>query len=288
VTSTQIETITRVRWLLSHWILGVILTYSLVGCGTLRLQQPTVKAGAVKLTALDFQKADLAVELQVMNPNATTLVIAGYSYDLQIETQRFLSGASETEFELKPKDVSLIGIPIAVKFFDLTEKLNALKGKPDAGYVLAVSLGVRTPIGTYPLSFHKEGRIPVLTVPRIRLRSVRLGQISAEGPSLEALVEVSDPGASVKFSAFTYALSMNGMQVAAGADEHPQPSPSGDSHLVRIPVHLDSSKTGSLLRAILLGSDQPTFTLTGQATFSSPLGPLTFPFSHTQRIKLGR
>lgn len=288
MTPTQISTNPHRRVLLFRWVLVFVFACGLPGCGSLRLQQPTVQAGTVKVTALDFQKADLAVELQVMNPNPTTLVITGYSYDLQLEAQPFLSGASETEFELKPKDVSSVGIPIAVNFADLTEKLNALKGKADAGYVLKVSLGVKTPIGTYPLSFHKEGRIPVLTVPRIRLRGVRLGQMSPDGLSLEALVEVSDPGASVKFSGFTYTLSMNGTQLAAGADEHPLPSSSGDGHLVKIPVHMDSSKTRSLVGALLLGTDQPTFTLAGKATFSSPLGPITFPFSHTQRIKPGR
>jgi len=274
--------------LLARWVLGLVLVISLTSCGALRFQQPTVKAGAVKLAALDFQKADLAVELHVTNPNPSTLVIAGYTYDMQIESQPFLSGASDAEFELKPKDISTVVLPLSVKFSDLLEKLNALKGKPDAGYVLMLSLGVKTPLGTYPLSFHKEGRVPVLTVPQIRLRGVRIGALSAQGLAMEALVEVTDPGPSVKLSGLSYAVSMNGLQLAAGSDEHPQPTPNGDGHLVRIPVVLDSSKARSLLGPLVLGTDQPTFMVSGQATFSSPLGIIALPFTHSQKIKPSR
>ena len=263
----------------------LILAASLTGCSAFRLQQPTVKAGTVTLSALDFQKADLTVEMQVTNPNPTTLVIVGYTYELQVEAQPFLSGVSENEIELKPKDVTTVAVPFSIKFSDLMEKLSALKGKADAGYALSVSLGIKTPVGTYPLSFKKEGRMPVLGIPHVRLRGVRIGALSAQGMSLEALVEVSDPGPSVKLSGLSYALSVNGLQVTAGADDHPQPLPGGDGHLFRIPVLLDSSKARSLLGPLVLGTNQSTFTLTGQATFSSPLGVITLPFTHTQKIK---
>ena len=273
---------------LVRFVLGAVIALGLTGCGTLRFQQPTVTAGAVKLASLDFQKPDLAVELLVRNPNSTTLVVAGYTYDLQVENQPFLAGTSDAGFELKPKDVTTVAVPLSVKFSDLLEKLNTLKGKADAGYVLTLSLAVKTPIGTYPLSFRKEGRVPVLTVPQIRLRNVRIASLSAQGLAMEATVEVTDPGPSVQLTSLRYAVSMNGQQLTSGSDDHPQATSTGDGHLVRIPVVLDSSNAQRLLGSLVLGTDKPTFTVNGQATFSSPLGAIALPFTHTQKIRPSR
>lgn len=237
---------------------------------------------------LDFEKADLLVDLDVSNPNPSTLVIAGYTYDLQVETQPFLQGASDTEFELKPRDVTRLHVPVSVRFADLLDRLAALKGKADAGYALAVTLAVKTPVAEIPLSFKKEGRIPVLSVPQVRLRGVRLGATSSEGMTLEALVEVSDPGPSVTLSGFSYALSLNGVPLAAGSDDKPQPTPSGGGHLLRLPIPLDHSKARVILGALLVGDARPTFTISGKVSFASPYGAITVPFTHTEKIKLGR
>ncbi len=263
---------------------GILLALSLASCGYLRLQRPMVKAGSVNVVALDFQKADLAVEVQVSNPNESTLVIDGYSYDLQIEANPFLQGTSGTEFELKPRDVTSVRVPVSVKFSDLLDKLSALKGKPDAGYLLNLSLAVKTPVGRIPLSFQKEGRVPVLSIPQIRLKEVTIGPMSPRGVVLEALVEITDPGPTVTLTGFNYALSLNGTQLATGSDEKPQPSANGGSRLIRIPIPLDLVKARAVLGSLLVGRDRPMFTISGKASFSSPFGPLTIPFTHTDRI----
>jgi len=275
----------------SPFLLTVVawtLLFGLASCGYLAFQQPRVQAGSVNVTALNFQKADLVVDLDITNPNPSTLVIAGYTYELQVESQPFLNGSSEREFELRPRDVTRVRVPVSVTFADLLDRLAALKGKADAGYVLNVSLAVKTPVAEIPLAFSKEGRVPVLSVPQVRLRAVRAGPMSLEGVSLEALVEVSDPGPSVTFSGFSYALSLNGVQLATGSDDKPQPSPSGGAHLVRIPIPLDLAKARVILGALLVGAEKPTFTISGKASFSSPYGIIALPFTHTDQIKLTR
>jgi LEA14-like dessication related protein len=267
---------------------GMALFLMLPACGYLRLEQPKVQAGAVNVARLDFEKADLVVDLDVSNPNPSTLVIAGYTYDLQIESHPFLQGASDTEFELKPKAVTRLHVPVSVKFAELLDRLKALKGKADAAYALAVTLAVKTPVAEIPLSFTKEGRVPVLSVPQVRLRGVRLGATSAEGMSLEALVEVSDPGPSVTLAGFSYALSLNGVPLAAGSDDKPAPTPDGHGHLLRLPIPLDASKARVILGALLVGDAAPMFTIAGKVSFASPYGTITLPFTHTEKLKVGR
>ncbi len=269
-------------------ILTILLGFTLAGCGYLSLQQPTVKAGAVNVVGLNFQKADLMVNLDVTNPNSSTLVIAGYTYDLQIESQPFLHGTSDAEFELKPRDVTPVRVPVSIAFSELQARLDALKGKSDAGYALVLSLSVRTPVGSIPLSFRKEGRLPVLTIPKVRLRTVKVGAMSLAGVSMDLLVEVSDPGASVSLSELNYVLSVNGSRLASGSNSQTQPAPEGGAQLVRIPVQLDLSHARTVLGALLGGREQPAFTISGTARFSSSFGELNIPFSHTDKITPAR
>lgn len=267
---------------------GFALALGLAGCGYLQLQRPAVTSGSVTVERADFEKADLLVTLDIQNPNPSTLVIAGYTYDLQVESQPFLKGVSDTEFELKPRDVTAVRVPVSIRFSDLLDKLAALKGKPDAGYLLHVSLAVKTPVGEIPLSFQKGGRVPVLTMPQIRLKSVTMGPVSPQGVTLEALVEITDPGPSVALIGFNYTVGLNGVQLAAGSDDKPQPSAAGQARLVRIPVPLDLSKARAILGALIVGGDQPTVAVSGEARFSSPFGPLTVPFTHKGKITPGR
>lgn len=134
------------------------------GCASLQVleKRPEVKAVSVAVVGLDFAKADLRFDVEVANSSDGALRIAGYDYDLQIEGQPFLTGMSETGFELKPQAVTVIPVPVSIRFADLFSKLAALKGRTEFSYNLAVALTVKTAVGEFRLPFQKEGRLSLL------------------------------------------------------------------------------------------------------------------------------
>lgn len=146
----------------------VLVMCGLGGCSVLSLmaEKPEVKSVSVTVVRVDFLKADLRFDVAINNAGSGSAVVSGYDYDLQLEGQPFLTGKAETGFELKPHAVTTIPVPVSIKFADLFKKVASLLGRSDVAYRLAIGLKVDTPVGTVRLPFQKEGRVPLLTIPK--------------------------------------------------------------------------------------------------------------------------
>lgn len=157
--------------LVAFGCLGLLLVLGASGCASLRVleKRPEVKTVSVTVVGLNFAKADLRFDVEVANSSDGALRIAGYDYDLQIEGQPLLTGMSEASFELKPQAVTVVPVPVSIRFADVLSKLAALMGRTDVSYNLAVALTVKTAAGEFRLPFQKEGRLSLLqglTLPR--------------------------------------------------------------------------------------------------------------------------
>lgn len=270
------------------WALSILHSF---GCGSFQwlVQRPEVKKVSVSVTGLDFQKADLRFDLEVENAGSGTLTVAGYDYELQVDGQPFLRGTSQAGFDLPPHAVTVVQVPVSVQYGDLLKKLVSLKGRAEVPYNLAVTLTVRTSLGEIHLPLQKEGRLPVLTVPTIRLQAIRVHRLTPRGMSLEALVEVAQPGGpSISLASLAYALTLNGVQVGTGSVGSTQVDGRPDTRVVRVPVDVDGAKARSLLAAMLSGENRLRFVVTGEARFTSPFGNLSLPFTHSGTIPLGQ
>jgi LEA14-like dessication related protein len=191
---------------------------------------------------------------------------------------------SDTEIELKPRSVTTIPVPVAIPFSDLLKTLDSVKSRQDVAYDLAVALMVKTGLGTYRVPVQKEGRLPVLTLPQVRLQGVKLDALTLKGASLEVAVEIATPPqAALALTNLTYALTVNEAKLAAGTAE-PEPVKANGAQLVRIPVHLDVASLRAILGSGSSGQERVTVKLTGEANFSSPYGRLTLPFAQTGKL----
>ncbi len=265
---------------------AALAALSLNGCTTLQdlIRRPTVKSVSMHVVGVDFQTLKLRFDVGVENGSSGTLMIAGYDYDLHIEGRPFLNGMSDEGIELKPRSVTTIPVPVVIPFSDLVKTLDSLKPRQDVAYDLAVALMVKTGLGNFRLPLQKEGRLPVLTLPQVRLQGVKMDALTLKGASLEVAVEIAtSPQPAIALTNLTYALTFNEAKVAAGTVA-PEPATGKGAQLVRIPVHLDIPSVRSILGSGSSGQERVTVKLTGEANFTSPYGTLTLPFTQTGRL----
>lgn len=152
----------------SWGLVCVLVTCGLGGCSVLSLmaEKPEVKSVSVTVVRVNFLKADIRFDVAINNAGSGSAVVSGYDYDLQVEGKPFLTGKAETGFELKPHAVTTIPVPVSIKFADLFKRVTSLLGRSDVAYQLAVGLKIDMPVGTFRLPFQKEGRVPLLTIPK--------------------------------------------------------------------------------------------------------------------------
>ena len=138
-----------------------ILVMTLNGCGSLTrvILKPEVKRVTMNVVGMDFEKADLMFDVEVENSGSTSVTIAGYDYDLEVEGQPFLSGMSHDSFQLKPNAVTLVQVPISIELHELFKQVGLLMTRSEVSYNLAVAMTVESPVGAFRMPFQKEGTI---------------------------------------------------------------------------------------------------------------------------------
>ncbi len=265
---------------------AVVAALSLNACTTLQelIQRPTVKSVTMHVVSVDFETLKLRFDVGVENGSSGTLMVAGYDYDLHIDGRPFLNGMSDEEVELKPRSITTIPVPVVLTFSDLSKTLDAVKSRQDVAYDLAVALMVKTGLGNFRVPLQKEGRLPVLTLPHVRLQGVKIDALTLRGASLEVAVEIeTSPQPAIVLTTLTYALMLNETKLAAGTVE-PEPANGNGAQLVRIPVRLDVPSVRSILGSGSSRQERVNVKLTGKASFRSPYGTLTLPFTQTGRL----
>lgn len=88
------------------------------GCSTLQAinEPPKVDVKSVNVSKVGLKGIDLDVNLQVMNPNGTSLTIDKFVYNLSIGDSSLFNGVFNTPVELKAKDTTLVTIPIKLDY----------------------------------------------------------------------------------------------------------------------------------------------------------------------------
>jgi len=267
-----------------------LAAFSLDGCKSLQdlIQRPTVKGVAVSVVGVDFETLKLRFDVGVENGSSGTLAIAGYDYDLHIDGRPFLDGMSDTEIELKPRSVTTIPVPVVIPFSDLLKTLDAVTSRQDVAYDLAVALMVKTGLGNYRVPVQKAGRLPLLSLPQVRLQGVKLDAPTLKGASLEVAVEITaSPRPAIVLTSLTYALTINEAKVAAGTAQ-PEPAKGTGAQVVRIPVQLDVPTVRAILGSGSSRLERVNVKVTGEANFTSPYGALSLPFTQTGKLVPGK
>ena len=152
--------------------LGLVILMGLPACGVRQLAQGEIEPPKVHFQGLTVgrptsQGWPLGVTLLLTNPNARTLNLKGYDYELWLEGKSVARGASDEAVNLPPGGQTVAQVPILVKMPALMEVLpGLLRPEPPplnyqvaGGFRLGSLLGglVRVPFNLQGKVTPKEG-----------------------------------------------------------------------------------------------------------------------------------
>lgn len=110
---------------------------ALAGCASLgpKLEAPTLKVLDVKIIKGDFFEQQLAVRMQVQNPNDRELAIQGVTYTLELGGEELGRGLSGSRFVLPARGQAEFDMQVTVNLagtlFKLAEQARRAGGRPD-------------------------------------------------------------------------------------------------------------------------------------------------------------
>jgi LEA14-like dessication related protein len=256
-------------------LLFIILV--LTGCAELAKHadtiKPTARLAGARLANINFDKVDLVFDLEVENKNPITLDLAGLDYDFKVENQSLVSGVTAKAIKLKANGISPVELPVTLKFDDLKKLPGELWNKDKLAYDLQTTFNIMLPIiGNYAVPVSKQGELPVPKTPDIKIKDVKIKNLSFTSADLVAQVEVKNPNDfSMALKNFNYQLNVNQTKWGQGEITQSSNIPKNGKGIIEIPVKLDLLSIGSAAAALLQKKAPLEYQLTGNATLDTGL-----------------
>jgi LEA14-like dessication related protein len=255
--------------------LSLILFLS--GCAELTKYTDTIKPTAsltgMRLANINFEQVDLIFDLAVENKNPVALDLAGMDYDLKIANQSLVSGVTAQAIKIKADSTSEIQLPITLKFADLKKLPGELWNKDTFNYQLDTKFNLTLPvIGNYVIPVSKQGELPVPKIPDIKVKSVKVKNLSFTTADLITQVEITNPNAfNLALSDFDYQLNINKQTWGKGKLTEKNIVPEKGKAVIEVPIKLDILNAGQSAYKLLLNKSPMEYELTGKVTIDTGL-----------------
>ncbi len=277
--------------------LSALALLSLNACAPIDLkeslaqQKPTVSVTDQRLTRLDFERVNMAFDIQVNNPNPIGLTLAGLDYDLKLAGHSFAAGNQSKQMQLAASGASQFELPLSMAFKEIYQGINQLKGKTQVPYELTTGLMIDVPLlGKLRYPVTTSGTLPLPRLPKISLKNLSLTKLNYTSAALSLQLQVDNPNAfSVGLDRLNYDFTVNGKRWLSGNKSALGNLKKGQQSVITLPITLNFMEMGSSLYGLLKGGQDLNYSLNGKLDASSghPLiGSFDMPFADSGKVRL--
>jgi len=267
----------------------------LSGCAGVRdaldPKPPTVSVEGVRVIAIGFNHADLALDLRVENPNAIAVNLAGFDYRLSVDGRSVLQGDRKRRLELPAKDATTLEVPLRLNFGDVAGVVGSFAGRDRIDYEIQLGLDVDVPVlGQRRVEAVTADSLPIPHRPDIALRSLRVTKLDVTGATVEAVLAIDNPnGFALALDRLQWDLVVDGAALASGGSTAPMRVGPNGTGTLRIEIDLDHGDIAGSLATLLGGTRSVEYRLGAliEATAGDQrLGSFEVPVEHTGRVML--
>jgi len=195
------------------FILGLLLG-SLSACQQL-FQTPQVDVRKVEVTDVSFSGIGADIVFGVQNPNAIGLDLARLAYELTVDGHPFVQGSGDHKLHVPARGTGELRLPVAFKFTELAQSLDALFRKRELPFAIQSKLGFGTPLGVLDVPLSYSGKFPVPQLPDVSLGGAQVGAVDLTGATISTTIHVKNKNAfTLPIGQLLAGLTINGMSLA--------------------------------------------------------------------------
>ncbi len=280
--------------LFSLMLLPLLLIFA---CATLQqlanVQKPQVTVGKIKLTKLTFDNVDLAINLNIKNPNPVAATLAGFDYNFMLNGKSFVTGNQTKQTTISANGSSTLEIPISLTFKQIYDTYKSLKNNDSTGYTIAAGLIFDLPLlGKTRIPVQKSGNLPLAKLPSVKLSSIKLKSLNFSSAKLELQLKLDNPNAfSLNINKLNYDFVVNNKKWGMGQIAQALQINEKGSSIIKIPLSLNFMEIGRTVYNMVTGNSGLNYELKGDVALTSSLKmmpQLSLPFVRTGNIKISR
>jgi LEA14-like dessication related protein len=259
------------------------------GLDVLKQFLPKVTFDRLAVKDVDFTRISTDFVFNVSNPNPIEVKLASFSYALDLAGHRFLDGDQKDGLQLKARGDSKLVFPLATTFQEIIALAGDLRGKDDVPFAFSGRIGFNTPLGEVKVPFQTDGRFPVLKVPKIRFKALKLGRVNLldQSATLELQLGVAhQQGSKLDFSAFDYALTLGGRQVLDGVITKLASVEPGEEATVSLPLTIRLVQVGATIFEAITKKEKVSVGLDANLDVATPFGVIPLHIDETGKLQL--
>jgi len=276
-------------------IISLLLMLILAGCSVVKnltkIQKPAVRVAKVRFTGMNFERVDLAFDVEIDNPNQLSVKLDAFDYDLQINGASFLTGKQDAQLQILAGQTSHLEIPISLGFKELYRTFQSLQNQDSSQYRLKGNLYFNLPIlGKTAIPVSKTGWLPMVKLPKFKSPSLKIVRLGLTGANVALNLTVENPNAfSLLLNKLNYNFSVNGVDWAGGVTSKPVQIAEKGRGAISIPISLNFLQIGEGVMQLLSGGGQATYNFSATADLQTSLpmiGKVQLPINKSGQLKI--
>jgi LEA14-like dessication related protein len=255
------------------------------------IQKPRVRISSTKLSALTFDQADLIFDIEIDNPNAVGVTLAGFDYDLLLNNQSFLKGEQQKELVIKASDKAAVQLPLTLNFIDIYQTYQNLKNEDEVNYTINTGFSFDLPVlGPIRIPASTSGKVPMVKVPVIGLKSIKMERLSFSGADFNLAINIDNPNSwGLTVNMLQYGLNINGSDWLSGQTQKKINLTGNENTVINLPFSISFLKIGTSFYNVVASGKGLNYRFTGTSELSSSLeilGNMTLPFDLSGKVDL--
>ncbi|MGE0081925.1 MAG: LEA type 2 family protein [Thiohalomonadaceae bacterium] len=268
-------------------ILPGILVMGLVGgCALLEKQvkQPEVSVGNVRVLGMSLADAQIAIDLDVDNPNPFGLSMKGLSYRLALQDKPLFNGIVTEPVQVKANGSSRVTLPFTVRFEDALGTVLGLAQFKELRY----ELSGKADFGLITLPYSRSGSFALPRLPDVSVQHLRVERIGLSGVELALGLKVNNANAfPVRFAGLSYDLRIADAPVLKGeSTQSLSVSPNGSGTL-NLKLAFDYGQLGNLAKTLGSARSLP-LEFNGRVIAPGKAAEVAIPYQWKGRVPLLR
>jgi LEA14-like dessication related protein len=202
-----------------------------------------------------------------------------------------MEGRQDSKLELAANAKRTVELPVTLQYQQLWSGLRQVVEKKEAAYVLEAGFAFDVPVlGRVRIPVRREGNLPLLRLPRIRLERVAVAALSARAADLALSVAVDNPNdLAAELQGMDTGLTLNQRSVGRLVHEGTVHLPASGTQRLTVPLRLDLVQLSSAVVRMLSNGGAVDYGLEGNLSLTSAAPgfvPAEVPFSASGRAEL--
>ena len=246
------------------------------------VQEPTVRVLRAEILNTTLQQIDTRFVVELSNPNAFGLQLAGIEYSVDVEGDRFVEGETQGDVRLEPLGTSTATVDVNFPLATATRPLLEVLKAGEIAYVFNGLFRVGTSDYNVALPARFEGVYDVPAIPTVTVADIKFPKLDASGLTVEMTARVGNNNAfDIPLDELKVNLWFAGRQVFSNKAIEGMTLSAGELTDVPLGFTLNLAELGMTLAALL---QKPELSYKLELSLISGQTVLPFERSGTQQL----